>query len=136
MNEPAIAIPGEPFVPGRLSQGENGVVVQTKVENRIHHSRHRVTCAGPNRNEQRHFLFVAEFRAHDLLDVGDAGLDFGLKIFRISLLVRVVVSADLGGDGETWRHRQADAAHLGKVRALAAEQGFHGSVAVGFPISE
>ena len=34
------------------------------------------------------------------------------------------------------RHRQADAAHLGEVRALAAEQRLHRAVAVGLPAEE
>ena len=49
---------------------------------------------------------------------------------RIRPLVGVVVGADLGGDREPGRHRQPDAAHLGEVRALAAEQRLHRSVAV------
>ena len=35
-----------------------------------------------------------------------------------------------GGTGKT------DAAHLGKVGAFAAEQGFHGTVAVGLAVAE
>ena len=37
----------------------------------------------------------------------------------------VVVAADLGGDGESGRHPQPQSAHLGEVRALAAEQVAH-----------
>ena len=43
----------------------------------------------------------------------------------IALVVVVERGADLGGDGEAGRHRQADRGHLGQVGALAAEQVLH-----------
>ena len=55
---------------------------------------------------------------------------------RIRPLVGVVVGADLGRDREPGRHRQPDAAHLGEVRALAAEQRLHRPVAVGLAAEE
>ena len=48
-----------------------------------------------------------------------------LKVLRIGLAVGVVVGADLGGDGEAGRHRQAEIGHLGEAGALAAEQVAH-----------
>ena len=59
-------------------------------------------------------LDAAEGRAHLLGQVG-----------RILPVVVVEGGADLGGDGEARRHRQADRGHLGEVGALAAEQVAH-----------
>ena len=59
-----------------------------------------------------------------------------LKLLRIGPLVLVVIGADFGGDRESRRHRQTDAAHLREVRAFAAEQRLHGAVAVGLAVSE
>ena len=64
----------------------------------------------------------------------DAGLHLRLERLRVGPLVGVVVGADLGGDGEARRHGQADAAHLGEVRAFAAEQRLHAAVAVGLAL--
>jgi hypothetical protein len=50
--------------------------------------------------------------------------------------VGVEVSAGLGGDGEAGRHGQSDAGHFRKVCAFAAKERFHGTVAVGFLVSE
>src|SRR6185437_8264815 len=47
------------------------------------------------------------------------------EVFRIGLIVGVEISADFGGDGEAWRHRQAEARHLGEVGAFAAEEIAH-----------
>ncbi len=63
-------------------------------------------------------------------------LTCGSSDFGIGSLVGVIIGADFGGDGESGRHRQADAAHLGQVRAFAAEQRFHAAVAVGFLITK
>src|SRR5262249_18874068 len=50
--------------------------------------------------------------------------------------VRVVVCADLGRDREPRWHREAEARHLGEVRALAAEQILHLGAAVGRAAAE
>ena len=50
--------------------------------------------------------------------------------------MRVEISADFGRDREPRRNGQTDARHFGQVRAFAAEQRFHFSVAVGFAVAE
>ena len=54
-------------------------------------------------------------------------------IFGFLLVVDV---ADLGGDREPGRHRQAGVGHLGEARAFAAEQVLHVAVAVGLAVAE
>ena len=49
----------------------------------------------------------------------------GFRSFGIGLAVGVEIGADLGGDGEARRHRQAEIGHFGKIRALAAEEIAH-----------
>jgi hypothetical protein len=93
------------------------------------------SCAGTHGDEQRHALGVAELAAHDLLHVLHAGFHLGLKHGRVGLLVGVEVGADFGGDGESRRHRQADAGHFREVGAFAAQQGLHRPVAVGFAVA-
>ena len=96
-----------------------------------------IESRAPERTETSSGFFdVAELLAGLLLDRGDAGLHLRLERRRIRPLVVVVVGADLGGDGEAGRHRQADAAHLGEVGALAAEQRLHAAVAVGLRLAE
>ena len=136
LNEAAIAVPGETLVVRGFDEREHGFVVQAEIQNGVHHPRHRIARAGTHRHEERHAFGVAELRAHDSFHVGDASLDLRLELPGISPLVRVVISADLGGDGETRRDGQADAGHFGKVRAFAAEEGLHGAVAVSLLVSK
>ena len=54
----------------------------------------------------------------------------------IGIIVVGKIRADLGGQGEAGRHRQSEIGHFGKVRALAAQQIAHLSLAVGGPVAE
>ena len=51
LNETAVAIPRETLVLGRADEGLHRLVVEAEVQNRIHHARHRITCAGADGDE-------------------------------------------------------------------------------------
>src|SRR5450759_1556966 len=79
------------------------------------------------------------YYAHDQQypkDLRQRFLDLGAQVFRILLVVRVIVGAELGGDGEAGRHRQAEIGHFGQAGALAAQQIAHGSLALGAAVAE
>ena len=129
LDEAAVAVPREAGVAGLGGQRLDRLVVETEVEDRVHHAGHRVAGAGADRYQQW-VLEIAKLLAGLLLDSGDAGLHLAPELGRIRALVGVEVRADLGRDREAGRHRQADAAHLAEVRALAAEQRLHRSIAI------
>ena len=58
-------------------------------------------------------------------------LDVFAQGFGIAALVVVKVGADLGADGKSGGHRQADGSHFGKIGTFAAEQFTHACVTVG-----
>ena len=64
------------------------------------------------------------------------GIEARLQILWIGFVVLVEIGADLGGDGETGRHRQAEMRHLGKARALATEEIAHFGAAFGLAAAE
>ena len=66
-----------------------------------------------------------------LADIGQRRLDLVRQSLGILIVVAVKAGADLGGDGETGRHRQAEIGHLGEIGALAAEQRLHAGAAFG-----
>ena len=134
-DEAAIAVIGEAPVAGFLRQRLHGLVVEAEIEHGVHHARHRGARAGAHRDEQR-ILLVAEGLAGDAADLRQRGLDLALEVLRVLLVVGVEVGADLGGDGEAGRHRQAEIGHLGEVCALAAEQVAHRRLALGLAAAE
>ena len=62
LNETAIAVICKTLVAGQVCKSNNGFVVQTEVEDRVHHAGHACTCAGTNGNEEGVFG-AAEFFA-------------------------------------------------------------------------
>src|SRR5262249_6193533 len=78
----------------------------------------------------------AERLAGDAADLRERSGDLPLQAFGIGLAVLVVIGADLGGDGEARRHRQAEIRHLGKACALAAEESAHVGAPLRFAVAE
>ena len=131
LDEAAVGVVGEPGIAGGGSEPLHGVVVQTQIQDRVHHARHAVTGTGTNAHKQGVFG-VAELLAGLLLHELHGGGDIVLEALRELLAVLVVIDADLRRDREARGHRQADLGHLGEIGPLAAEQGLHRAVAVAF----
>ena len=120
LDKAAITVPCESFILRGFDQGENSLVIESEIQNRVHHAWHGVSGTGTHGDKQRHAFRVAELAAHDLFHVLNASFHLSLKFLRIGLLVRVEVGADFGCNGESGRHREIDASHFREIRALAA----------------
>jgi hypothetical protein len=59
-----------------------------------------------------------------LFDLGHRRRDLHLQLPGVRAIVIVKITANFGGDGESWRHRQTDPRHLMEICALASQQGF------------
>ena len=111
-----------------LDHCSNNVVVQTEVQDGVHHTRHRSTCTGTNGNQQR-IVQIAELLAVDLFHLLNAVHDLSHDLVVDLAAVLIVLCAGLSCDGETLRYRQTDAGHLSQVCTLTAEEIPHGHVA-------
>ena len=131
LNEAAVAVPREALVVRDARERLNRVVVETEVENRVHHARHRFARAGAHRDQQRERRRVAELLAELLLDVADGLAHVVHQRRRIRFAVLVVIRADFRADREARRNGQADAGHFREVGAFPAEKIFHRRRAVG-----
>ena len=125
LDKAAVAVPRESLVLRCSDERQNGLIVKSEIQNRVHHARHGVASPGTNGNKQRHALGITELATHDLFHVLDASFHLALKFLRVGLLVRVEVGAYFGRDGESGRHWEVDAGHFREIRALAAEQRLH-----------
>ena len=108
----------------------NGIVVEAQVEDRVHHAGHGERSARAHRDEQR-IGGIAELLAATGLEVGLGGNDLIECALRPHVAGTRVLNAGLAGNGKATGNRQADTAHLGKVRAFAAKHEVHGLVALG-----
>ena len=107
----------------------NGVVVKAQVEDRVHHTGHGERSARAHRYKQR-VVGVTELLAAAGLEFSLGGNDLIECAFGPDVAGTGVLDAGLAGNGKAARNRQADTAHLGKVRALAAKHKVHGLVAL------
>ena len=129
LDEAAVAVVGPAGVAALLGHDLGDFLVQTQVQDGIHHAGHGRARAGADGNEQGVFQ-IAELLAGDLFHLFDVLHDLRLNL-RVDLAtVFIILGAGLGGDGEALGHRQAEIGHLRQVRALAAQQVTHGCVAL------
>ena len=89
-----------------------------------------IEARAPERTgDEKRVFSIAETLADLLADFGKRSLHIFLQAVREVLVIIVIGRADISRDGEARRHRQSQIGHLGKVRALAAEQVFHRRIA-------
>ena len=131
LDETAVAVPGETFVARFFGEDGDGLVVQTDVQNGIHHTRHRFAGARTAGDQKGKIFGIAELLAHRLFDGGQRGFDLIFEFRRILTAVVVEVGADFGRDREPGRNGKTDLRHFSEVRAFAAKEITHRSVAVG-----
>ena len=119
--EAAIAVIGEARIAGFGGKRLHRPVVETEVEDRVEHARHRRAGAGADRH-QKQVCGIAETASRQRGDMVEGSRHVGFQRSRIGLAVLVIPGARLGRDRETRWNRQAEAAHLGQIGALAAKQ--------------
>ena len=96
-----------------------------------------IETAAPERTETSSGILVSpNFLPSSFSSIADVLLHFVHQPGGQLAAVLVVQVADLGGDREAGRHRQADAGHLGQVGTLAAQQLLLLAVAFGLGLAE
>lgn len=129
LHEATVGIPREPLPVGDLGQAEHREVVQTDVQDGLHHARHGEPRPRPDREEQR-VVHLSQPLAGSPLELRQVLGDLALQA-RGQLTCSQENAAGLRRDGEARRHGQAHAGHLREVRALASEQIGHVPAALG-----
>ena len=130
LDETAVGVVSETRVLRLLCEGDDDLVVETEVQDRIHHAGHGSTRAGTDGNEQR-VIEIAELLAGHLFELFHVLHDLRFDLMVDLAVILVVLRAGFGGDGEALRDRHAKAGHFGQIGALAAEQLAHFAVAFG-----
>jgi hypothetical protein len=122
-DEPPVRVVGEALVARRRGETLDALVVETEVEDRVHHPWHRELRPRAHADEQR-IRRVAEAPAHLRLECADVLGELTVELARPP--AGEVGAAGVGADREPGGHRQLeDARHLGEVGALATEEVLH-----------
>ena len=127
LDEPAVGVEGEPLVARLRRQAAHRLVVETDVEDRLHHSGHRELGARAHRHQQR-VVGLAQLLAHGVLQGSEVLRYLCVQLPRLASALQVRL-ARLGRDREARRHRQPQIRHLREVRALTPQQVLHVLVA-------
>ncbi len=135
LDEAAIAVIGKARIARAPGDGLYGDVVEAEIEDGVHHARHRGARARAHGHQQR-VLRIAERLAGDDAHLRERFLDLGVEAGGIGLAVVVIVGAQGGRDREAGGHREAQIAHLGEVRTLAAKQIAHSGLTLGLAVAE
>ncbi len=135
LDEAPIGVIGEAGVTALLDHSLDRLIVEAEVEDGVHHPRHRGAGAGAHRDE-KWVLRVAELLPHHLLDALQVLIHLRLEFGGVLAVILVEFDADLGGNSEPRRHRQADGGHLRQVGPFAAEQVLHLPFAFGLAGTE
>ena len=119
-DEPAVGVVGEALVVGGRGEALDALVVESEVEDGVHHPGHRELGPGAHADEQR-VGGIAETASHLLLQGADLLGDLTVEFFGPA--ARQIGAAGVGGDREPAGHGQLEhAGHLGEVGALAAKE--------------
>ncbi len=124
LDETTIGVPAKAGVVGLLNDALDRLVIEAQVEHGVHHARHGEGGAGAHRYQQG-ILGIAQLLAHAVLEVLASLVDLGIDALRPGIVIARIGNTGLAGDGESWRHRQANLCHLGQVGALAADHVIH-----------
>ena len=129
LDESSVAVPCPTGIAGLLGDNLHHVLVETQVQDGIHHTRHGSPCTGTNRNEKR-VLLVTELLAGDLFHLYDVLVDLTHDLIVDLTAVLIVLCAGLCCDGKALRYRKTDVGHLCQVCTLSSEKLTHVCVAL------
>ena len=121
LNEPAVGVKGKPAVCSGRCHPFHGDIVQSEVQDGIHHARHRKNRAGSNGKQQR-IRGVAKLLPCFLFGCFQARLDLLRQALRKAIPDFIILTAYFRRNGHARRYRQPDSGHLRQTGALAAEQ--------------
>jgi hypothetical protein len=128
MNEPPIAVQGEPPVAALSGQALERLVVQAEVEDGVHHPGHGEFRARSDGNQKR-IARIAELLSGNALELGQRRGDLFVGVGRNATAGFVKEQADFGRNRKPRGNGQPDSGHFGQVGALAAERILHVLVA-------
>ena len=127
LDESSVAIASPSFITCFFGNYFNYFFVQTKVQNSIHHTRHRSSCTGTYRYQKR-ILKITESFAGYFFHLND-GFHNLLHNFVVDFSsIFIVLCTSFCCDCETLRNRKSQIGHLCKVGTFTAQKITHSCI--------
>ena len=121
LHEATVRVPGEARISALECQTTHGHIVESQVEDRVHHARHREDGTRAHADQER-LLWIAKASASTLLERVEPLEDACPESIRPDPFGLHCIDAGLSCDGKTIGHRNSNALHLCDVGSLASEQ--------------
>ena len=128
LDESTVGVPCPAGVAGLLDERADHVLVESEVEDRVHHAGHRDAGAGAHGDQER-ILRVTKPLPQRFLHFRQRIKNLGLNFVIYLAAVSKVTHARFGADGKAFRHRHAQLGHFGHAGTLAAQKVAHRRVA-------
>ena len=104
LNQPAVGVPRETLITGRIDQAGHRMVVEADVQNGVHHPGHGELRPRAHADQQR-VVRITQTPPDLILQGPQRHRHLHPQLIRAPTLLQVM-PARLGGDGEPRRHRQ------------------------------
>ena len=135
LQETTVRVVSETFAAGSFGQSLNGFVIQTEVQNGIHHTRHGNAGTRTNR-EQQWVVGIGKFFAHDFFNFGHSGFYLIFQVSRIGVVVVVIICTNFSCNRKSRRNGQTDDIHFCQVSTFTAEEISHAGIAFRFAVTK
>ena len=133
LDQATVGVGREARIIAPLGERLHALVVQAKIQNRVHHAGHGKLRAGAHTDQQR-ILALPQLLSLQRFQLGQRLVHLAIDIGRQS--AAHVFPAGLRLNGESRRHGQPGIGHLGQSGAFAAEHLFHLAVAISLAAAE
>ena len=124
LDKSAVAVPCPSWVAGFLSQDFYYLFIQTKIQNGIHHARHRCSCSGSDRYQQWIFL-ISKLLSSDLFHLLNVFHNLALNFIVNLLTIFIILSTCFRCNREALWYRKSQIGHLSQIRALSSKKVSH-----------
>ena len=119
-DETTVRVVRKPLVARDIREPLDALVVETQIEDGVHHAGHREFGARTNAYEQR-IVRITQPTSHVTFQLGDMLRHLRIQLGRPATVH--VVTASIGRHSEAWWHRQLQhSGHLGEVGTLTTQQ--------------
>ncbi len=136
MNETTVGVINKMGVIGLGNHTGSHFIVQAEIKNRIHHTGHRRTGTGTNRNKQG-IGRITELTVHQLLDMRYSRRNLVFQQAHDFFLTHLIIFiANFGCNRKARRDRDSNQIHFGKVCTLTAQQLPHVGLAFSLAATE
>ncbi len=124
LDKSSVAVPSPAWVVRLFSNYVYYCLVQSKVQDRVHHTWHGSTCSGTNGYKKR-ILFISKFLSSNLFHLNDVFVDLSLDLIVDLTVIFIVLCTCFCCNRKSLWYRKTKAGHLSKVCTFSAEEFTH-----------